>query len=150
MKQTISSIFVILTLLLSMTEISSVALMGYTLFTDGEKAAHFCTCIGCSHGDSSDDKTSHCSIDMADTSSHETEEETMHCDMTQTANGASICSCSASESSVQHILFNTHDKTALLANLQYSQSKFKKTVLNFIYSENPESIQRDIFHPPRA
>ena len=150
MKHTISSIFVIFTLLFSMTEISKVTLMGYTLLTDGEKAAHFCTCMGCSHGASSDDQASHCSMDMADMSTQETDEEPKHCDMSKTAEGASICGCSSAASGNLHILFNTLDKTALLANLQYSQKELKRTFLKLTNFESPISIQRDIFHPPRA
>jgi len=150
MKQTISSIIVILTLLFSMTEISKVALMGYTLFTDGDKAAHFCTCFGCSHGNSSNEESSHCSMDMADMGTHDTEVEPNHCDMSQTADGASICGCNSTPSGNQQILFNTLDKTALMANLQHSQNEFKKTVLRLTNFESPVSIQRDIFHPPRA
>lgn len=150
MKQTISSIFVIFTLLFSMTEISKVALMGYTLFTDGEKAAHFCTCFGCSHGAPSDDEASHCSMDMADMDTKDNDEEPKHCDMSQTSDGASVCGCSSTPSGNLHILFNTLDKTALLANLPFSKKVFKKTVLRLTNFENPVSIQRDIFHPPRA
>jgi len=150
MKQTISSIFVILILLFSMTEISKVALVGYTLLTDGEKAAHLCTCLGCSHTDKSDDEASHCSMDMADTDTHSAEEKPKHCDMSQTADGASVCGCSTTPSGELHILFNTLDKTALLANLQYSQKEVKKSFLRLTHFESPVSIQRDIFHPPRA
>lgn len=150
MKQTISSIFVIFTLLLSMTEISNVAIMGYTLFTDGEKAAHFCTCIGCSHGTSSDSEMAHCSMEMADMDTRDEDNEPKHCDISQTASGESVCSCEKSSPGQLHILFNTLDKTALLANLIYSQREFKKTVFNLTNPGNPETIQRDIFHPPRA
>jgi len=150
MKQTISSIFIIFTLLFSMTEISKVALMGYTLFTDGEKAAHFCTCLGCSHDTNSSDESSHCSMDMADRNTHKKGGEPKHCDTSQTADGASICGCSSTPSANQQILFNTLDKTALMAILQYPQKDFKITVLRLTKFENPISIQRDIFHPPRA
>jgi hypothetical protein len=150
MKQTISSIFIIFTLLFSMTEISKVALMGYTLFTDGEKAAHFCTCLGCSHDTNSSDESSHCSMDMADRNTHKKGGEPKHCDTSQTADGASICGCSSTPSGNLHILFNTIDKTALLANPQYVQKELKRTFLTLTNFESPISIQRDIFHPPRA
>ncbi len=150
MKQTISSIFVIFTLLFSMTEISNVAIMGYTLFTDGEKAAHFCTCIGCSHDSSSDSDMAHCSMDMGDMDTQAEDNKPKHCDMSQTASGESVCGCEKSTPGQLHILFNTLDKTALLANYIYSQIEFRKTVYNLTQPGNPESIQRDIFHPPRA
>lgn len=150
MKQTISSIFLIFTLLFSVTEISKVTLMGYSLLTDGEKAAHFCTCFGCSHGTGSDDEASHCSMDMADVDTQNTEQEPKHCDMSKTADGASVCGCNSTPSGNLHILFNTLDKTALLANHQFSQKEFKRTVLTLTRFESPVSIQRDIFHPPRA
>jgi len=91
MKHTFGSIFLVLTLLLSMTEISKVALLGYTLFTDGEKATHFCTCMGCSHSDSGEAK--HCDMKMnkESESSHGSEDEPAHCDMNSTASGESVC-----------------------------------------------------------
>lgn len=148
MKQSISSIFVIITLLFSMTEISKVALMGYTLFTDGEKAALFCTCMGCSH-DTDSEKES-CSTDMSDDSSHSEKSEPMHCNMTSTASGESVCGCEKDSSGEMHILFNTLDKTALLAEFQYKSREFNRTSFRQNRVEDPVSVQRDIFHPPRS
>lgn len=150
MKQTISSIFLIFTLLFSMTEISKVTLMGYTLLTDGEKAAHFCTCLGCSHGSPSDGEASHCSMNKAEMDTHNNEEKPKHCNMSQTADGASVCGCNSTPSGNLHVLFNTLDKTALLANFQFSLKESKKTFIRLTHFESPESVQRDIFHPPKA
>lgn len=150
MKHTIGSIFLVLTLLFSMTEISKVALLGYTLFTDGEKAAHFCTCMGCSHSD--DGEAEYCDMQMNkdSESSHGSEDEPDHCDMNSTASGESVCGCDSEPSGEMHILFNTLDKTALLA---FSKDIFRisdKRFFNFLKHSDLSYYQKDIFHPPKA
>jgi hypothetical protein len=148
MKQSVSPILVVLSLLFSMTEISKVAVLGYTMFTDGEKAAQFCTCMGCSH--STENEKESCMVDMGSDNSHEEESEPMHCNMTQSANGSSVCGCDNSPSGEKQILFNTLDKTALLAVFHYSSREIEKSIEHLNREEHPVSVQRDIFHPPRA
>jgi hypothetical protein len=148
MKQSISSILVILSILFSMTEISKVAVLGYTMFTDGEKAAHFCTCMGCSHSTDTDKES--CMVDMGSNHSQDEESEPMHCNMTQSANGTSICGCDSSPTGEKQILFNTLDKTGLLAGFHYSSKEIKKSIEYLNRVEHPVSVQQDIFHPPRA
>lgn len=157
MKQSIGSIIIGLSLLFSMTEISKVALMGYTLFTDGEKAAHFCTCLGCSNGTDSD--TEHCAINMeksADTESshddnkHGDEEKAAHCSMNSTASGESVCGCDKESSGEMHILFNTLDKTALLANSEGAEQTYDKRYFKYYHQADLSYYQKDIFHPPKV
>ncbi|WP_069131689.1 hypothetical protein [Rhodohalobacter halophilus] len=157
MKQSIGSIFLTLTLLFSMTEISKVAIVGYSLFTDGEKVAHFCTCIGCSHDTNSG--TEHCAIDMEMDKSHDSshsaekhgsEEKPAHCDMTQTASGESVCGCQKGAPGQMHILFNTLDKTALLAESGNAKLIFDKRFFKQLHQSNLSFFQKDIFHPPQS
>lgn len=150
MNRAITSIFVMFTLLLSMTEVSKVTLMGYTLLTDSEKAAHLCACMNCSHGN--DSETEHCSTNMGDSEHAEGEggDKAMHCSISQPESSMSYCGCNSSPINQVNIFFNTLDKTALLATLAYSVKEIEQTFFREYRAEEPVHINREIFHPPRA
>lgn len=144
MRRSITSILVIISLLFSMTELSNVAVLGYSLMTDGEKASNFCTCISCTHNTVSD--TEHCDVDMG----QEENQEPKHCNMPHENSGSTVCGCNASAADQIQILFNTLDKTALLPSLQYSAADLKRSIFKPFSVKKATRIQRDIFRPPKA
>jgi len=148
MRRSITSILIIFSLMLSMTEISNVAVLGYSLMMDAEKAANFCTCLGCSH--SSESESEFCTVNMDNKMTHEDDREPVHCDITPTAGGSSVCGCDTSPANQIQVVFNTIDKTALLPALQYSEAELKRPLFKPFDVEKPTHIQRDIFRPPKA
>ncbi len=148
MIRTAGITLVIFTLLLSMTETGKVVMLGYTVFTDFEKATHFCTCNGCSH--QSGNETEFCVMEAGKGETDTGKTEPQHCDMSRTSADSSICSCDTAPAANMHILFNTLDKTALLATLRISTEVNSISTFRSRRPEKPVHIIRDIFHPPRT
>lgn len=148
MLRTIGIALVIFTLLLSMTETGKVVMLGYTVFTDYEKASHLCTCTGCSHPSGSE--TEFCEMEAGKGETDTGKTEPQHCDMGRTSADSSICSCDTTPAANMHILFNTLDKTALLATLGLSTEINSISTFRSHRIDKPVHIIRDIFHPPRT
>jgi len=148
MRRSVTSIIVLISLLFSVTEISNVAVLGYSLMTNGDKASGFCTCIGCSHGAESD--TQHCSIDMDDEVPENHHEEKTHCEIPLENSGSSVCGCNASPTDQVHIFYNTIDKIALLPTLQFSVADLKRSFFKPFTVQKTDHIHHDIFRPPKA
>jgi hypothetical protein len=142
-------LFINILLLLSMTEMSKVAMLGYTLFSDGDKAAMFCTCIGCSHNAASQDRVQSCSIDM-DGAGHD-DKAPSHCSINASGDDApSICACGAEPGGEHHILLNSLDKIALLFPSEQSAPGFDSREYFHVKLGLPDTFTPDIFHPPRS
>lgn len=147
-------------LLMSMSDINRVALLGYTVLTDSQKAAHFCTCSGCNHH--SDQETARhnnenepemCLI-KKDSTTHkmpaEKSDDTSCCSSSDELTDVSICQCSHDATPVNSIaVFNTIDKTALFSTTKLSEYKLKgQSRFSYIVHKTIPFF-REIFHPPR-
>ncbi len=149
MLQKTGILFICLTLLLSMTEISKVAMLGYTLFSDGDKAALLCTCIGCSHKAKSETEPAMCTVGTS--GANHDEDQPSHCSVqSQDGDSLSICACGAQQSGDHHILLNSLDKIALLFPQSVSGPGYK--CIDYVRHGHgtPLSFSPDIFHPPRG
>ena len=106
-----------ISLLFSMTEIYKVTMLGFTVLTDADKAAQFCTCTGCSH--SHDGMSKNEDQNMAghgiDQHQQSDKEEPSHCSTKVKHSGsASVCACKTNTEKKTPILYNSLDKVALL------------------------------------
>jgi hypothetical protein len=141
-----------LSLLFSMTEIYKVTMLGFTVLADSDKAAHFCTCAGCSHshesmpGSKADDMSSH----GMNQHEHQDENQPSHCKMNTSDNGqAAFCACSTSSEKELPVLYNSLDKVALLAAIKTVQPSEKERVLLPYQDKDENSLSKDVFHPPK-
>ena len=141
-----------LSLLFSMTEIYKVTMLGFTVLTDADKAAHFCTCTGCSHSHNSlqhsetDDMSSH----GMDQHENEDKSEASHCTMNTSDTGkTAVCACNSSPEKEFPVLYNSLDKVALLATFKTIHPSEKENALLIHQDRGEKSLSKDVFHPPK-
>ena len=138
-------------------------MLGYTVMTDSQKAAHFCTCTGCNHhsDQKSADETDFCTVEMITTAQKQNEDQEPEqaqsdgcCSSSSPASkeqsGINICQCNHDTTPSDSIaIFNTIDKTALFPSMIIrdlrlsSQSRF-----SFIEGISIPFL-KEIFHPPK-
>jgi hypothetical protein len=144
-------LFLSLSLLFSMTEIYNVTLLGFTVLTNAEKAAHFCTCKGCSHdqNDMSEEHSMQDEMHGMDRSGQN--EGPSHCATNDAETGKpAICACNTSPEKEIPNLYNSLDKVALLSPAKTNRLSKKERGL-FTYQNRDEySLSKDIFHPPKT
>ena len=132
-------------MLLSVSEISKVAMLGYVLVTDFQKASHFCTCIDCCSTTAEDDEPNMCIVDFGDSQKNATTEQNSQRDK------PSVCSCSADTAAQSPVaMINTLDKAAMLNPALYL---LPNRTGSEIFIKNSDTIDPDldnIFHPPKA
>jgi len=141
-----------LSLLFSMTEIYKVTLLGFTVLTDSDKAAHFCTCTGCSHSQDNMQKNNDTGMDEHGLMQHQQNDNSQaaHCAMNGTEAGeAAYCACKTSPEKESPILFNSLDKVALLTPVKTNRPSEKKRVLSVYQNRDEKSLSKDVFHPPK-
>jgi hypothetical protein len=141
-----------LSLLFSMTEIYKVTMLGFTVLADSDKAAHFCTCTGCSHShdkmpsNEADDMSSH----GMDQHKHQEKNQPSHCSMNTSDTGkAAVCACNTSPEKELPVLYNSLDKVALLATMKTIHPSEKERVLLPYRDRDENSLSKDVFHPPK-
>lgn len=152
MNKSPALIFILsLTLLLSMTEIYKVTLLGFTVLTDAEKAAHFCTCTGCSHTrDMTVQGEDMMNSDDMNNDNRQEENEPSHCSTNKSDPGdAAVCACKASPEKERPILYNSLDKVALLSSVKAIHPSENERVLLIYQNRNEDSLSKEIFHPPK-
>lgn len=140
-----------ITLLFSMTEIYKVTMLGFTVLTNVEKAAHFCTCTGCSHGK---DMSNHSDGNMA---SHEMDQKEQqgssqpsHCSTNSSDSGkAAVCACKTSSDQERPAPYKSLDKVALLVSAKTIRPSEKERDLIIYHNRDEESHVKEIFHPPK-
>lgn len=140
-----------LTLLFSMTEIYKVTVLGFTVFTDADKAAHFCTCSGCSHSHDSMSKTEKMPESKHSMDHQVKNENPSHC----AVNGSdtekpAVCACKTSPEKEIPILYNSLDKVALLTPVSTDNPSEKERGLFIYQNRDKYSFSKDIFHPPKT
>jgi|GEM_PF-1198220 len=139
-----------LTLLFSMTEIYKVTVLGFTVLTDVDKAAHFCTCSGCSHTHGDMPKTDAAQDAMHGDDPQMKDEEPSHCATNSAENGKpAVCACNASPEKEIPNLYNTLDKVALLIPVKTNSPSEKERGFFVYQNRNEYSLSKDIFHPPK-
>lgn len=143
-----------------MSDFNKVAMLGYTLLTDSQKAAHFCTCTGCNHDseqhpskENSKKKPAMCITTMESTAIQETEVSdniSSCCTTTSETSEAKICQCNQDKlPSGEIALINTIDKTALLRPMILINFT-SESILKFIYTQrNTNPLLKEIFRPPQ-
>lgn len=140
-------------LLMSMADISKVVLLGYTLITDSDKAAQFCTCPGCNHHSNrtqNGEKNEMCTISFEDNDNATSNNSPAGCCPSDKSETANICQCGHDKNTPSPIaLYNSIDKTALFSTIVFKpfsqDSKFRFSFQN----QNLTHYLSDIFHPPR-
>lgn len=143
-------------LLLSMTEINKVFLLGFTVLHNNEKAAHFCTCSGCNHGEGENEKTSMCSTNMiaGHTGNHSDQDAAEHCSVDrsgdETSDKVMICGCDSNQDQNLPVLYNTLDKVALLFPSHFLIPADQENAIFTRPKAHQFIFQKEIFHPPRA
>lgn len=127
-------------------------MLGLTVIADSNKAAHLCTCVGCSHSHESmansnaDDVSSH----GMDQHEHQDENQPSHCNMNASDNGqAAFCACSTSSEKELPVLYNSLDKVALLAAIKTVHPSEKERTLLPRHDRDEKSLSKDVFHPPK-
>lgn len=160
MLKLFSHISLTILLLMSMSDFNRVVLLGYTVLTDSQKAAHFCTCSGCNH-QSDQETTNHksenepeiCLILNGSTKhqmSTKKSDDKSCCSSSNKLNDVSICQCSHNTSPVNSIaVFNTIDKTALFSTTKWTENQLKGISQFFYIVHKTIPFFREIFHPPR-
>lgn len=160
MLKSFSHIMLTILLLMSMSDISKVVLLGYTVMTDSKKAAQFCTCSGCNHNTDqeisehkSEDDPEMC-ITVKVSSTHQIPgnelEDSTCCSSSNELIDVSICQCNQDTSPENSIAtFNTIDKTALFSTTNFSEYQLNgQSQISYIV-HNTLQYFREIFHPPR-
>jgi len=141
-----------ISLLFSMTEIYKVTMLGFTVLTDADKAAQFCTCTGCSHSHDGMSKNEDQNMAGHGMDQHENNnsKQPSHCAMSGEHSGsASVCACKTNTEKKTPILYNSLDKVALLTPVKTNKPSEKERVLHTYQKKNETSVSKDIFHPPK-
>ncbi|TVR16348.1 MAG: hypothetical protein EA391_08220 [Balneolaceae bacterium] len=132
-------------MLLSVSEISKVAMLGYVLVIDFQKASHFCTCIDCCTTTAKDDDPNMCIVDFGDEKSNNTTEQNSN------RNKPSVCSCSTdTETQSPVAMINTLDKAAMLNPSLYLLPIRTDSKILVQNSTPIEPDLDDIFRPPKV
>lgn len=140
-----------LTLLFSMTEIYKITVLGFTVFTNAEKASHFCTCTGCSHSHDSMSEKDNMQNKMQSMDHSEDDEESSHCAVGSSETGKpAVCGCNTSPEKEIPMLYSSLDKVALLTPVKKNQPSEKERTLFTYQSRDEYSLSKDIFHPPKT
>ena len=141
-----------ISLLFSMTEIYKVTMLGFTVLTDADKAAQFCTCTGCSHSHNGMSKNEDQNMAGHGMDQHQQcdKEGPSHCSTNGKHSGsASVCACKTDTDRETPILYNSLDKVALLIPVKNNRPSEKERVLHTYQKRNETSLSKDIFHPPK-
>ena len=153
-------ISLIFLLLMSMSDINKVVLLGYTLVTDSQKAAHFCTCTGCDQhsGDNHDDQANSDEPAMCMTTPDQSADQDKVlpgsndscCSSDGEGSKVNICQCGHDKPPAGDIaLINTIDKTALFTPVKLINFASVRGS-EFIYiPQQPLSYFKEIFRPPQ-
>jgi len=142
----------IVALLFSMTEIYKVTMLGFTVLADAEKAAHFCTCVGCSHDQGMPNHHDDGNMASHGMNHHNQEESNQpaHCSTNSSDSGNSAyCACQSSPEKETPILINSLDKVALLTPVKTKRPSEKKREFYIYQNSHEQTLSKDVFHPPK-